>query len=105
MGTEEIMPVDIEANRTQGKLYITWSDGKRSEYDFEHLRWRCPCAACQGEGGIPGMLRFTERLRPEQYRLVSLRLVGNYAIAPEWADGHNTGIYTFDFLRALGPGQ
>ncbi len=39
-------------------------------------------------------------LTPEQTQLVAMRLVGQYALAPTWADGHDTGYYTFDALRA-----
>ena len=44
-----------------------------------------------------------KELRPEQYQLESIQLVGLYAIRPTWADGHDTGIYAFDRLRALAP--
>jgi DUF971 family protein len=51
--------------------------------------------------GVPGQLQFVKELRPEQFQLESIELVGLYAIRPRWADGHDTGIYAFDRLRAL----
>ena len=94
-------PVDIRYDNARGRLEITWADGRESAYGYEFLRWRCPCAACAGEMGVPGQLAQVERLRPEQYRLRSIELVGNYALRPTWADGHDTGLYTFERLRAL----
>jgi DUF971 family protein len=46
-------------------------------------------------------LQFVAELRPEQYQLESIQLVGLYAIRPTWADGHDSGIFAFDRLRAL----
>ena len=59
------------------------------------LRWLCPCAFCRGEAGLPGWLDSAPELTAEQTRLVDLQLVGQYAIAPTWGDGHHTGYYTF----------
>jgi DUF971 family protein len=42
-----------------------------------------------------------ESLRPEQYQLRSIELVGLYALRPTWADGHDFGLFSFDRLRAL----
>lgn len=96
-------PVAIRAERAEGTLYVTWADGHESEYSLEYLRWRCACAPCRGEMGRPGLLDTLERLRPEQYQLRDIRPVGRYAIQPVWADGHDTGIYAFDYLRFICP--
>jgi DUF971 family protein len=95
-------PVDIRYDNACQRLEIAWEDGAETAYAYELLRWKCPCATCAGEMGIPGQLQFVESLRPEQYQLRSIELVGNYALRPTWADGHDTGIYAFDRLRALG---
>jgi YD repeat-containing protein len=94
-------PVDIRYDNARRRLEITWADGQESAYDYEFLRWRCPCAECAGEMGQPGRLQFVDSLRPEQYELQSIELVGLYALRPTWADGHESGIYSFDRLRAL----
>jgi DUF971 family protein len=96
-------PVEIELDSSACVLRIRWADGHQSVYDWEYLRWRCPCAYCAGEGGAPGLLAQTNFLLPEQTRMVDVQLVGRYAIQPEWQDGHSTGIYTFRMLRALCP--
>ncbi len=52
---------------------------------------------------MPGWLDSKPTLTPEQTRLVDIHLVGNYAITPEWGDGHHTGIYAFQRLRDFCP--
>ena len=77
-------------------LRVLWDDDAMCDYPFSYLRGWCPCAVCQGHGGER---RFVEVEDPQ---LVSIDMVGNYAVNPTWADGHETGIYTFDYLRSLG---
>ena len=48
---------------------------------------------------MPGWLDSAPTLTPEQTRLVDLALIGQYAVAPSWGDGHHTGYYTFTALR------
>jgi DUF971 family protein len=49
---------------------------------------------------VPGKLQATDRLTPSQTRLEDVRPVGRYALQPVWGDGHNSGLYTYDYLRA-----
>jgi DUF971 family protein len=95
-------PSTITADVDTRLIRIEWTDGHESVYDFDRLRWACPCATCRGEMGRPGMLDQVERLTPEQTELVDIQQVGRYAIMPIWADGHSTGIYTYQYLRELG---
>jgi DUF971 family protein len=97
--TTPTTPVSIHADRAAGRLEIAWGDGHASAYDTIMLRWLCPCAFCRGEAGMPGWLDSGPTLSPEQTRLVDVTMVGGYAIAPSWADGHHTGYYTFTMLR------
>jgi len=92
-------PITIHADRSEGRLEIVWGDGHPTTYDVTTLRWLCPCAFCRGEAGMPGWLDSDPTLTEEQTRLVDVVLVGGYAIAPSWADGHHTGYYTFTMLR------
>jgi DUF971 family protein len=94
------IPTNIKAEREAGRVSIDWADGHHSEYEAAALRMRCPCAFCSGEAGRPGWLDTNPTLTAEQTQLVDMRLVGAYAIAPTWGDGHDTGFYTFDTLRA-----
>ena len=82
-----------------GTLAIDWADGHATIYNAHDLRWLCPCAFCRGEAGLPGWLDTSPTLTPEQTQLTDVNLVGNYAIAPTWADGHHTGYYPFALLR------
>ena len=99
-------PQDLTVNREQQTLEIIWSDGHRSVYPLAGLRNVCPCAECRG--GHEGMSAPVERAAIHQqplktWEISGAHLVGNYALSFVWADGHDAGIYTWDFLRALCP--
>jgi len=76
-------------------LRILWNDDRIDDYPFTYLRGWCPCATCQGHGGER---HFVVANNPQ---LESVSMVGNYALSPRWGDGHETGIYTFEYLRSL----
>ena len=97
--SERSTPTNIHADRTAGTLRLQWAAGHVTTYDVTALRWLCPCAFCRGEAGMPGWLDSAPTLTPDQTRLIDIQLVGQYAVAPSWADGHRTGYYTFDLLR------
>ncbi len=100
MSTERAnQPVRIHADRPAHRLEIDWADGHHTEYEFASLRWLCPCAFCRGEAGTPGWLDTKPTLTEQQTQLVSANLVGQYALEPIWADGHQHGYYTFTLLR------
>jgi Uncharacterized protein conserved in bacteria len=82
-----MVPVRVHADRAAAVLELEWPDGHVTRYDFETLRWLCPCAYCRGEAGIPGWLDSNPTMTPIQTQLTDLALVGNYALAPTWADG------------------
>jgi DUF971 family protein len=92
-------PVRIHLDRGAGTLELEWQDGHQTVFGATGLRWLCPCAFCRGEAGLPGWLDTGPTLTADQTRLVDLHLVGSYAVAPEWADGHHTGYYPFNLLR------
>jgi len=98
-GGDIFAPARIHADRQAGFVTMEWADGHVSTYDAISLRWLCPCAYCRGEAGQPGWLDTRPTMTEEQTRLVDLALVGQYAIAPTWGDGHSTGFYTFRALR------
>jgi DUF971 family protein len=100
---EQRHPDVIEPSLERRSIDITWLDGHRSSYDFEYLRWQCPCAICRGEGGSPGVLATTQSLTAEETTLVDLGPVGNYAMGLTWQDSHATGIYSWDYLRRICP--
>ena len=93
-------PVNINVDRAAGRLAIDWIDGHHTEYAAEPLRLLCPCAFCRGEAGRPGWLDENPDLTADQTRIVGAGLVGGYALSLIWADGHDSGYYGFDSLRA-----
>jgi DUF971 family protein len=97
-----MQPRDIQAIGEE--LAVKWEDGSETYIPLEKLRRHCPCAGCRGEVDIMGNLyKNPERpLPPEAFRLLRLVPVGGYALQPVWADGHATGIYSFDYLKRVG---
>ena len=95
------VPTDIELDSSGRCMRIVWGDGRRSDFDWEYMRWRCPCAFCSGEGEYPGELKDRTELKPDETEMIDLELVGRYALKPTWRNGHDTGIFTFRNLRAL----
>lgn len=98
---EQRRPREITGYRERRVLEIVWEDGHKVVHDWEYLRWQCPCAVCRGEGGLPGMLDHVAELTSEQTTLEGMEHVGHYGIVLHWADGHATGIYSFEYLRRL----
>jgi len=82
-------------------LRITWSDGHITRFPLQLFRDECPCAGCSGESDLFGEIKMPVQLpiaRPGQYELKSLTPVGNYAVAAVWGDGHDSGIYSWQYL-------
>jgi len=96
-----VKPVDIQQVGTE--LAIKWDDGGESFIPLEKLRRACPCAGCKGEMDVMGNLYKGPEipLRPESFTLGRLAQIGTYAIQPTWGDGHNSGIYSFEYLRRV----
>lgn len=94
-------PLDIQ--QIGNELAIKWQDGSENFISLEVLRRCCPCAGCQGETDIMGnVYKNPERqLTPSAFQMVRFSSVGGYAIQPVWADGHATGIYSFDYLKKV----
>jgi len=94
-------PKDLKVQIGEQRLLVDWSDGAHSEYSLDELRRRCPCASCRTErqeadANPLKILKFD----PTNVRVISAKLVGNYAIQFVWSDGHDTGIFEFRALRA-----
>ncbi len=109
-GASDPKAVNVHLSTGQG-MDITWKDGHQSHYTFQYLRDACPCAMCdqervktnrepgEGEKAQPGALpMFKAAPKPD-----TASGVGKYAIQFHWNDGHEHGIYSWDFLRAFCP--
>lgn len=85
------------------QLALAWADGEETFIDLKKLRQSCPCANCQGEPDAMGFVVKPKVVHTERsFRALRMQQVGGYALQITWADGHSTGIYTFDLLRSLG---
>lgn len=84
-------------------LQATWADGFSATISLESFRRACPCATCTGE--TIGDKVFSRpkpvKAEPGAFDLVDLKPIGNYAIAAKWANGHDTGIYTWEKFREI----
>ncbi len=106
--SSSIFPSNTTANRQVREMTITWNDGHISAYPFGLLRAACPCASCRGGhenmGPEPDEAVFHQQMPDSpQTRINQVEAVGSYAINIQWEDGHQFGIYTWQYLRRLCP--
>jgi len=96
----------IDIQQIGNELALKWDDGSEGFIPLEKLRRACPCAECKGEVDVMGNLHIgpEKPLRAESFRLRGIAHVGGYAIQPQWADGHSSGLYSFERLKRLGQG-
>ena len=97
----QIKLVTDEKTRTE-QLSVSWDDGHAGLVSLKTLRDECPCAGCKGETVLLRTYTPSPQVElPGRYRLVSAQQVGSYALGARWGDGHSSGIYTWEHLRAL----
>ena len=80
-------------------VQIIWADDKQCDYRAVDLRRACPCAQCVNEWTGERVLK--PETVTDEIQIRDLSLVGRYAINFRWSDGHETGIYSFRYLREL----
>ena len=86
-------------------LRIEWSDGSAREYSVRELRDGCPCATCREKRAHPApptLLPVLSAAETQALAIRAMKPVGNYAYGISFSDGHDTGIYTIEYLRELG---
>ncbi len=95
--------IKVEKNR----LNILWDDDSTSEIELKYLRDECPCANCKGETILFKSFKPVQigKDSPSKYKIISMEVVGNYALQITWADGHNSGVYTWEYLKELAESQ
>ena len=105
-----VQPAKVRIALTEGTgVEIDWKDGKRSQWSFPYLRDACPCAVCHEEREKSGRAPGEPKPAPAQMfpmytppaRPLEATPVGRYALKFKWADGHESGIYSWEFLRRL----
>lgn len=91
-----IHPTEVHLKEADRTLEMLWSDGTRSRFSLRYLRGWCPCAHCQGH--FAKEMRFQD---VPDVMLETVEPVGGYAMKPRWSDGHQSGIYSFEYLHRL----
>lgn len=82
---------------------IKWDNASESKISLMYLRDECPCAGCKGETILFKTYRPPKpaKTTPDMYIIKKIQPVGEYAIQITWKDGHDSGIYTWDYLLRL----
>jgi DUF971 family protein len=96
-------PIKLQAVAPFGnELALSWSDGGEQFLHLEKLRRACPCAVCNGEPDVMGRGDAPARnYKPGSFELKGYDFVGGYGLSLKWGDGHSTGIYPYNLLRAM----
>jgi DUF971 family protein len=94
-------PTQITVHEVSRVLEVGFSDGRAFRIPFELMRVYSPSAEVQGHGPGQEVLQTGKR----EVGLTSLAPVGNYAVQPTFSDGHDSGIYSWDYLYWLGERQ
>ena len=97
----ERIPTGITLHQKSRILEIVFSDGRSFRLPYEFLRVYSPSAEVRGHGPGQEVLQVGKR----NVEIRGLEPVGSYAVQPQFSDGHNTGIYSWDYLYELGENQ
>lgn len=100
------VPIRIEVQKQAKAMRVEWKNNEVHRIRLSDLRNSCPCATCaeqreqsRSHGGLH-MISNAEMAVTDE--ILQVRPVGRYAIKVAWADGHDTGIYTYTLLHELG---
>jgi len=94
-------PTEIKLHQTSRVLEIAFSDGKRFKLPYEFLRVYSPSAEVRGHGPGQEVLQVGKK----NIEIAKIDPVGTYAVQPVFSDGHDTGIYSWDYFYTLGINQ
>jgi len=95
--------VQFKRNADNNNIHLKFDDGFEADVSLQELRDNCPCWSCKGEELLlhkyepPGKTPLTE----SGYRLEKVLPAGNYAVQLFWQDGHDTGIYSWDYFKKI----
>jgi DUF971 family protein len=95
----------FKKNPDKSSFHLKFSDGFEGDVSLKELRDNCPCAGCIGEDVLLQKYEPINKTEVTEagYVLEKAEPVGNYAIQLYWKDGHNTGIYTWEYLKKIVP--
>ncbi|MEK7361664.1 MAG: DUF971 domain-containing protein [Pseudomonadota bacterium] len=91
-------PTEIKLHQKSRQMEISFSDGKRFELSYEFLRVYSPSAEVRGHGPGQEVLQVGKK----NVDIAALEPVGSYAVQPSFSDGHDSGLYSWDYLYELG---
>lgn len=91
-------PTALTLHQASRALEISFADGASFRLPFEFLRVYSPSAEVQGHGPGQEVLQTGKR----EVGITAIDAVGHYAVQPSFSDGHNTGIFSWDYLYRLG---
>jgi DUF971 family protein len=91
-------PTEIKLHQRSRLMELTYADGRHFELSYEFLRIYSPSAEVRGHGPGQEVLQSGKKA----VDIVGVEPVGSYAIQPQFSDGHDTGIYSWDYLYELG---
>ncbi len=94
-------PTEITLHQASRRLDVSFSDGKAYSFPIEYLRVYSPSAEVRGHGPGQEVLQTGKRA----IGIEEILPVGQYAIQIRFSDGHDTGIYSWDYLKELGVNQ
>ncbi len=94
-------PTAITLHQTSQRLELSFDDGATFSLPFELLRVCSPSAEVQGHGPGQEVLQVGKR----GVQITALEPVGHYALRPVFSDGHDSGLYSWDYLYQLGRDQ
>ncbi|MCV2357150.1 DUF971 domain-containing protein [Paucibacter sp. B2R-40] len=94
-------PTDITVHQQSRVLEVAFSDGARFRIPFELMRVYSPSAEVKGHG--PG--QETLQTGKREVLITALAPVGHYAVQPQFSDGHDSGLFSWDYLYDLGANQ
>jgi DUF971 family protein len=93
---DAVTPAKVRVMKTEGTgVEIDWKDGHKSRWSFAWLREACPCATCHEARDADG------RMYKAPVRPLEVTAVGKYAVKFKWNDGHESGIYSWEYMRRL----
>jgi DUF971 family protein len=99
--TQSPRPTDIRLHQLSRRLEISFDDGARFNLPCEYLRVYSPSAEVRGHGAGQEVLQTGK----EEVNIVGIEPVGQYAVKLTFSDGHDTGLYSWDYLYELGVNQ
>lgn len=101
LNAQSPLPTEITVHQQSRVLEVGFSDGRVFRIPFELMRVYSPSAEVQGHGPGQEVLQTGKR----EVDIVSLAPIGNYAVQPTFSDGHDSGIFSWDYLYFLGAEQ